>query len=118
VGRADALRRGTLARARAGRHGAAGFLADAGDGAALRADLLGVPPDGRLLNDVLPVRGHEQTQTGAGSTAALEFHVEDAFDDDRCDFLALPAVRIPDRIPTTLAGIEDVDLWTGRRSAH
>ncbi|MFF5185750.1 hypothetical protein ACFY30_18570 [Streptomyces sp. NPDC000345] len=65
--------------------------------------------DGRLLNDILPVRGHEQAQTGAGSVAPLEFHVEDAFHDDRCDVLALLAIRNPDRVPTTLAGIDEID---------
>ncbi|MEV0693846.1 TauD/TfdA family dioxygenase [Streptomyces sp. NPDC050388] len=65
--------------------------------------------DGRLLNDIVPVRGHEQAQTGAGSTAPLEFHVEDAFHDDRCDLLALLAIRNPDRIPTMLASIDDID---------
>jgi len=64
---------------------------------------------GRLLNDVVPVRGNEQSQTGAGSSAPLEFHVEDAFDDDRCDFLALLAIRNPNLVHTTLAGIEDID---------
>ncbi|WP_371600275.1 hypothetical protein [Streptomyces sp. NBC_00564] len=65
--------------------------------------------DGRLLNDILPVRGHERAQTGAGSVAPLEFHVEDAFHDDRCDVLALLAIRNPDRVPTTLASVDEID---------
>jgi Fe(II)/alpha-ketoglutarate-dependent arginine beta-hydroxylase len=45
--------------------------------------------DGRLLNDVLP----------------LALHVEDAFDDDRCDYLGLLALRNRDQVATTVAAV-------------
>jgi L-asparagine oxygenase len=61
--------------------------------------------DGRLLGDVLPVPGSEFTQTGQGSLAPLELHVEDAFDDDRCDYLGLIALRNRDEAATTVAAV-------------
>jgi L-asparagine oxygenase len=61
--------------------------------------------DGSLLNDVLPVPGSEQMQTGQGSVAPLELHVEDAFDDDRCDYLGLIALRNRDEAATTVAAV-------------
>jgi L-asparagine oxygenase len=60
---------------------------------------------GRLLHDILPVAGSEQAQTGQGSVAPLELHVEDAFDDDRCDYLALLALRNTDQVATTVAAV-------------
>jgi L-asparagine oxygenase len=60
---------------------------------------------GSLLNDVLPVPGNEQMQTGQGSVAPLELHVEDAFDDDRCDYLGLIALRNRDAAATTVAAV-------------
>ncbi len=65
--------------------------------------------DGSLLNDVLPVLGREHMQTGQGSLAALELHVEDAFDDDRCDYVGLIALRNRDKVATIVAGVR-VDL--------
>jgi Fe(II)/alpha-ketoglutarate-dependent arginine beta-hydroxylase len=61
--------------------------------------------DGSLLNDVLPVPGSEYVQTGQGSVAPLELHVEDAFDDDRCDYLGLIALRNRDMAATTVAAV-------------
>jgi L-asparagine oxygenase len=65
---------------------------------------------GRLLNDIVPIKGHEDQQTGHGSESELEFHVEDAFHDDRCDVLALLALRNQDAIATTVASTAQLDL--------
>ncbi|MET8573632.1 TauD/TfdA family dioxygenase [Streptomyces sp. NPDC005012] len=59
--------------------------------------------DGRLFNDVLPIQGQEHAQTGHGSVDNLDFHVEDAFDDARCDVLALLCLRNEDLTATTVA---------------
>ena len=66
--------------------------------------------DGSLLNNVLPVPGSEHMQTGQGSVAALELHVEDAFDDDRCDYLGLIALRNRDKVATTVAAVRSDSL--------
>jgi L-asparagine oxygenase len=66
--------------------------------------------DGRLFNDVLPISGEESSQTGHGSLAMLEFHVEDCFSDDRCDALALLCVRNRDEVTSTVSTVAALDL--------
>jgi Fe(II)/alpha-ketoglutarate-dependent arginine beta-hydroxylase len=65
---------------------------------------------GRIVQDVVPIPGDEQRQNGYGSAAALEFHTEDGFRPDRCDYLLLLGLRNDDRVPTTVASIRDVEL--------
>lgn len=65
---------------------------------------------GHLLEDLLPIAGLEDVQLGLSSTAGFAFHVDDPFDDDRCDFFGLIAMRNPDRTETMLATIDDADL--------
>ena len=66
--------------------------------------------DGRLISNILPVRGEENEQSGHGSNSLLEWHTEDAFHPFRCDYLMLLGMRNNDRVPTTLASIRDVTL--------
>lgn len=75
-------------------------------------DILSWPSlqSGRVLNDVLPIRGHEDQQTGHGSEADLLLHVEDAFRDDRCDFLVLLSLRNPGKVATHVAALERSSL--------
>ncbi|MGH3713198.1 MAG: TauD/TfdA family dioxygenase [Micromonosporaceae bacterium] len=49
--------------------------------------------DGRLVQDVVPAPGAESSQTSEGSDSFLDWHVEDAFSDDRCDYFALLCLR-------------------------
>src|SRR5262249_45084884 len=42
--------------------------------------------NGRLIHDVLPIKGHETTQIGSSSEALLTWHTEDAFHPMRGDF--------------------------------
>lgn len=66
--------------------------------------------DGRLLNDIHPIRGQEDEQTGHSSETLLDFHTEDAFHPGRCEFLALFCLRNPAGVATTLASVQDVVL--------
>ncbi|MGK8487775.1 hypothetical protein [Nocardia asiatica] len=66
---------------------------------------------GELVNDVLPMAGEATAQTGLGSEAELDLHVEEALYDDRCDGLALGCLRNPDRVPTIVAAADAVD-WS------
>ncbi|MEV0037467.1 TauD/TfdA family dioxygenase [Streptomyces sp. NPDC050804] len=66
--------------------------------------------DGRIFNDVLPIRGHEDQQTGHGSDADLELHIEDCFSDERCDALALLCLRNHDKVPNTIVTGTDLDF--------
>lgn len=66
--------------------------------------------NGSLLQNVLPIQGEENQQSGHGSDMLLEWHTEDAFHPYRCDYLGLMAMRNPDQVPTTFASIKVVDL--------
>lgn len=82
----------------------------------LLASLLGEPigwstqQGGRLVHNVLPIKGHEHEQVGTGSEEAITWHVEDAFHPHRGDYLGLMCLRNPDRVPTTFAPISKVRL--------
>src|SRR5579872_1624989 len=65
---------------------------------------------GRMIQDILPIRGDEERQSGHGSTALLEFHTEDGFHPARCDYLLLFGIRNHDRVPTILASVREVEL--------
>jgi L-asparagine oxygenase len=56
---------------------------------------------GRIVQDILPVAGFEDTQQSISSRAPLELHCETAFTDHRADVLGLLCLR-PD--PERLAG--------------
>jgi L-asparagine oxygenase len=66
--------------------------------------------DGNLIQNILPIRGHESLQDGHGSEAFLEFHTEDAFHPERCDYLLLLGVRNDDGVPTCVSSMSDVTL--------
>jgi Fe(II)/alpha-ketoglutarate-dependent arginine beta-hydroxylase len=82
----------------------------------LLGSLLGEPiawstqQDGRVVHDILPIKGHEQEQLGSGSEVLLTWHVEDAFHPYRGDYLGMMCLRNPDRVPTTFAPISKVKL--------
>ncbi|MBZ4320452.1 TauD/TfdA family dioxygenase [Streptomyces huiliensis] len=66
--------------------------------------------DGRFVHDIVPSPGHEREQTGAGSTALLSPHTEDAFHPGRAHLLMLGCLRNPDRVATTAASIRKARL--------
>ncbi|MFJ6696348.1 guanitoxin biosynthesis L-enduracididine beta-hydroxylase GntD [Streptomyces sp. NPDC091272] len=70
---------------------------------------------GRMIQNVLPIAGEEGEQNGHGSDVLLEWHTEDAFHPYRCDYLALFGIRNHDRVPTTLASVQEVELSADRR---
>lgn len=59
--------------------------------------------DGRLVHDILPMRGDEDEQLGSSSATELTWHTEDAFHESRCDYLALLCMRNDEATSTTLA---------------
>ncbi|MEN3586572.1 guanitoxin biosynthesis L-enduracididine beta-hydroxylase GntD [Streptomyces sp. ZYX-F-203] len=65
---------------------------------------------GRMIQNILPIRGDEERQSGHSSTNLLEFHTEDGFHPGRCDYLLLFGVRNHDQAPTILASVRDVKL--------
>jgi len=65
---------------------------------------------GRLVNEVVPIKGHEDRQINSGSTTTLLWHTEDAFHPYRADYIGLLCLRNPDRTETTVACIDDVPI--------
>lgn len=66
--------------------------------------------NGKLIHDVLPIKGHENEQLGSSSLELLTWHIEDAFHEYRADYMGLYCLRNHDQVPTTYASIRDVDL--------
>lgn len=58
---------------------------------------------GRIINDILPVKGFENEQLAIASKSHLKWHVEDAFHDMRGDFLSLMSLRNHGSIPTLVS---------------
>ncbi|MEU3858661.1 guanitoxin biosynthesis L-enduracididine beta-hydroxylase GntD [Streptomyces sp. NPDC028722] len=65
---------------------------------------------GRLVLDLFPIKGHEGEQLGSSSTTTLEWHNEDAFHPLRADWILLAGIRNHDRVPTTFATVQDIEL--------
>jgi L-asparagine oxygenase len=84
--------------------------------AAMCASALGHPfawatlQHGRLVQDVFPIRGDEWRESGHGSDAFLQFHTDDAFRPDSCDYILLFGLRNRDAVPTYIAAVRDVEL--------
>ncbi|OON79709.1 guanitoxin biosynthesis L-enduracididine beta-hydroxylase GntD [Streptomyces tsukubensis] len=66
--------------------------------------------DGRIMHDVIPIKGHEVGQLGTGSSTPLEWHTEDAFHPYRADYVGLMCLRNPDAAETTYVGVDDLSL--------
>lgn len=66
--------------------------------------------NGYLVNDVLPIKGHDYDQVGSSSNTTLGWHNEDAFHPYRGDYLALMCMRNPYEAVTRYASIDIVPL--------
>jgi Fe(II)/alpha-ketoglutarate-dependent arginine beta-hydroxylase len=66
--------------------------------------------DGRLVHDVIPIRGHENEQLGSSSKSLLTWHTEDAFHPLRGDFLSFACLRNPYEAATTVGYVDELDL--------
>jgi Fe(II)/alpha-ketoglutarate-dependent arginine beta-hydroxylase len=65
---------------------------------------------GRLIHEVLPIKGDEDRQIGTGSEQTIWWHNEDAFHPYRGDYVGLMCLRNPDRVPTTFASVDMLEL--------
>lgn len=66
--------------------------------------------EGALINNILPVKGHEEEQLSTGSMVDLDWHTEEAFHPFRADYLTLMCMRNPDGIPTLAGSIQDINI--------
>ncbi|MBB2914099.1 Fe(II)/alpha-ketoglutarate-dependent arginine beta-hydroxylase [Streptosporangium becharense] len=67
--------------------------------------------DGRIMHDVLPIKGHENYEIGSNSLQHLSWHTEDAFHPCRGDYVALMCLKNPDAVETTVCDAGDLD-WS------
>ena len=67
--------------------------------------------DGRIMHDVLPIKGHENYEIGSNSLQHLSWHTEDSFHPCRGDYVALMCLRNPDAVETMVCTTADLD-WT------
>jgi hypothetical protein len=66
--------------------------------------------DGRLIQDICPLKGDETTQLASSSVGGLDYHCEDAYHDYRPDWILLMCLRNPDGVATTFARVADLPL--------
>lgn len=76
--------------------------------AALLGDAIGWAgqQDGRLITDVLPTPGQEDSLLSCGSRTMLGWHTEDAFSPSRGDYIGLFCLRNPTDTPTTVSYLD------------
>ncbi|MFI9324911.1 TauD/TfdA family dioxygenase [Kitasatospora aureofaciens] len=65
---------------------------------------------GRLVHDVCPAKGQENSLTSASSEQQLTLHTEDVFHACRGDYVALMCLRNPDAVGTTVSTLDAVDF--------
>jgi len=63
---------------------------------------------GRIMHDVLPIRGHEYQEIGSNSLQHLSWHTEDAFHPCRGDYVALMCLKNPDHVETVVCASPDI----------
>ena len=68
--------------------------------------------DGRIMHDVLPIKGHEHYELGSNSLQHLSWHTEDAFHPCRGDYVALMCLKNPDGVATVVCDAGDLDWST------
>lgn len=66
--------------------------------------------NGRLIHDVLPIKGHEDEQLGSSSESLLTWHTEDAFHPLRGDFIGFSCLRNPYAAATTIGYVDSLDV--------
>jgi Fe(II)/alpha-ketoglutarate-dependent arginine beta-hydroxylase len=82
--------------------------------AAVLGDVFGwaTQQDGRIMHDVLPIKGHEHYEIGSNSLQHLSWHTEDAFHPCRGDYVALMCLKNPDLVETVVCDAGDLDWST------
>jgi len=66
--------------------------------------------DGAIVHDIAPTRRDEHSQVGSSSAELLWWHTEEAFHPLKCDYLGLMCLRNHDRVATTFASMQGMEL--------
>ncbi len=70
----------------------------------------GTQQGGRVVHDVMPIKGHENLQLGSSSNELLTWHTEDAFHPYRADYICMMCLRNPNRAATMFASINTIKI--------
>jgi enduracididine beta-hydroxylase len=70
---------------------------------------------GRVVQDVLPIRGHEEEQVSSNSAAVLGWHVEDGWCEERPDYVGLLCLRNPDGVVTRYVDVSHLPISAADR---
>lgn len=70
----------------------------------------GTEQGGHIVQEVIPIKSHEQSQMSTGSQQTIWWHTEDAFHPFTSDYVGLMCLRNPQRAATTIACIDEVRL--------
>ena len=65
--------------------------------------------DGRIMHDVLPIKGHEHYELGSNSLQHLSWHTEDSFHPCRGDYVGLMCLKNPYLAETMVCDAGDLD---------
>jgi Fe(II)/alpha-ketoglutarate-dependent arginine beta-hydroxylase len=65
---------------------------------------------GRIVHNIVPVKGDEYKQIGSSTLDELWWHTEEAFHECRCDYLALLCLRNPTKVATLGASVNSLQL--------
>jgi hypothetical protein len=65
---------------------------------------------GKLIHDILPIKGREYAQEGANSLQMLNLHTEDTFHPYRADHICLVCLKNPSSVGTLVSGVRHFDL--------
>lgn len=68
---------------------------------------------GKLIHDIVPIKGREYRQEGSSSLQSLNFHTEDVFHPYRADYLCLVCLRNPSSVGTLVCKIQDLIIPAG-----
>ena len=66
--------------------------------------------DGRIINDIHPIKGNEFRQINSSSKIDLTWHIEESFHPYRADYISLFCLRNPDRVPSMFGSVTKMDL--------
>lgn len=65
---------------------------------------------GKLIHDILPIKGREYAQEGANSLEILNLHTEDTFHPFRADHICLVCLKNPSNVGTLVSGVRHFDI--------
>ncbi|WP_103866075.1 TauD/TfdA family dioxygenase [Aquimarina sp. I32.4] len=66
--------------------------------------------NGKILNDIIPLKESAYEQLGTSSKTELKWHIEEAFHEHRPDYVGLMCLKNPDDVATLYSNIRNISL--------